>query len=287
VPRMRSGRSPTPELSYEPVVTLQYGEPDLAPLFCIPGAAASVTDFRDLAETLPPETPVYGLQPRGLEGQLVPHGDVPSAALAYVRAIRRVQPQGPYRLLGHSFGGWIAFEMALQLAAGGRAVAEVFIVDSEAPGRESQDPKQIGRAQTLETLIELYSMRLERPLPLAACDFIGQTADGQIALLHSALIKAGLLGAATSSRALNSVVRVLQANLATSYSPRGRYLGTLRLISAADATDEELQRRVVGWRNYATTVKQAQITGNHMTVLSIPHVRALARMLGELSYAPS
>jgi thioesterase domain-containing protein len=44
--------------------------------------------------------------------------------------IRRIQPTGPYRLLGTSFGGLIAFELALQLRAAGEAVDFLGLLDT-------------------------------------------------------------------------------------------------------------------------------------------------------------
>src|SRR4029453_1147085 len=51
----------------------------------------------------------------------------------YVRAIRSVSPQGPYRIGGYSAGGIIAFEMAQQLLASGEKVAALVMLDAPAP----------------------------------------------------------------------------------------------------------------------------------------------------------
>jgi thioesterase domain-containing protein/acyl carrier protein/Tfp pilus assembly protein PilF len=53
-------------------------------------------------------------------------------ARAYVAAIRAVHPAGPYRLLGHSFGGLLAFEVARQLAEAGAHVAFLGVLDTSA-----------------------------------------------------------------------------------------------------------------------------------------------------------
>ncbi|MEO8974925.1 MAG: thioesterase domain-containing protein [Casimicrobiaceae bacterium] len=56
------------------------------------------------------------------------------ASSMYVDEILRVCPDGPYRLLGSSFGGTIVFEIALQLQSRGLAPPLLCIVDSHAPG---------------------------------------------------------------------------------------------------------------------------------------------------------
>jgi len=78
---------------------------------------------------------IYGLQPRGLEGELVPQSTVLAAAESYLRAINEIYPKGPIHLVGHSFGGWVAFEMAKLLvdAETKCVIASLTILDSEAP----------------------------------------------------------------------------------------------------------------------------------------------------------
>jgi len=64
-----------------------------------------------------------------IEGQ-EPHTCLRTMASFYIEAIREVQPQGPYYLGGVSFGGSVAYEMALQLQAAGQQVAMLFIGDT-------------------------------------------------------------------------------------------------------------------------------------------------------------
>jgi amino acid adenylation domain-containing protein len=54
--------------------------------------------------------------------------------LPMLEAIRRVQPSGPYRIAGYSFGGLLAYELASQLRACGDEVAWLGILDAAVPG---------------------------------------------------------------------------------------------------------------------------------------------------------
>jgi thioesterase domain-containing protein len=105
-----------------------------APFFCVHGAGGNVLNFRDLAQRLGPEWPVYGLQARGVDGLQEPHGSIEAMAEAYLAEVRAVQPHGPYLLGGYSGGGVIAFEMAHQLRRAGEAVAAVVLLDTFRPG---------------------------------------------------------------------------------------------------------------------------------------------------------
>jgi enterobactin synthetase component F len=54
-------------------------------------------------------------------------------AAAHIAEIRKIQPQGPYRLAGFSFGGLIAFEIARQFTARGETVESLFLVEPREP----------------------------------------------------------------------------------------------------------------------------------------------------------
>jgi oxalate---CoA ligase len=100
------------------------------PLFCIHGAQGTVLGFRELADLLGPDQPVYGLQSRGLDGVAAPPARIEDMAAHYLREIEAVAPEGPQFLCGFSMGGLIALEMAQQLRAAGRPVALLAMLDT-------------------------------------------------------------------------------------------------------------------------------------------------------------
>ncbi|MEP7242771.1 MAG: AMP-binding protein [Gammaproteobacteria bacterium] len=99
------------------------------PFFCIHPGGGNVLGYQEFVSHLDTEQPVYGVQAHGVvEGQQ-PHDDIPTMARLYLGYIRKVQPHGPYRLGGTSFGGLVAYEMACQLAAVGERVEFLFLGD--------------------------------------------------------------------------------------------------------------------------------------------------------------
>ena len=106
------------------------------PLFLIPGARSDVLTLIGLVELLGADQPVYGLQDfySGHSESLYVQGVV-RAAGEFVNAIKTVQPRGPYRIAGYSFGGVIAFEMARQLSKDGEVVSYLGIIDTTPPVR--------------------------------------------------------------------------------------------------------------------------------------------------------
>lgn len=104
------------------------------PLFCIHGAGGNVLMYRQLVPYLGSEQPIYGIQPKGLDGHETPLNRISEMAAVYVKEMRDLQPQGPYYLAGLSAGGLIAFEMALVLQSQGQQVAMLALIDPHAPG---------------------------------------------------------------------------------------------------------------------------------------------------------
>lgn len=100
-----------------------------APLFWVPGGfGTSLLAFREVALLLGSDQPVYGFQtPMPEEDQEME--SVPDRAARFVKELREVQPQGPYYLVGFCSGGFIAFEMAQQLVAGGQTVAFLGLIE--------------------------------------------------------------------------------------------------------------------------------------------------------------
>ncbi|MDR5807532.1 acetoacetate--CoA ligase [Caballeronia sp. LZ019] len=100
------------------------------PLFMVHSITGSVMECLTLAGTLQSERPVYGLQARGLDGDEAPQRSVEDMARAYVLRMRGVQPSGPYALVGYSFGGLVAFEIAQQLVKAGEQIEMLCLLDT-------------------------------------------------------------------------------------------------------------------------------------------------------------
>lgn len=104
------------------------------PLFYVGSYLISVFELAHLGEELGPDQPLYGLQPRGLDGTEPPLERIEDMAAHYISEMRSVQPHGPYLVGGHSSGSLVAFEIASQLEASGDEVTGVLIVDKGPPG---------------------------------------------------------------------------------------------------------------------------------------------------------
>ncbi|MFI6468591.1 alpha/beta fold hydrolase, partial [Streptomyces sp. NPDC050538] len=123
------------------------------PFFCIhPGGGLSWC-YMPLSQFVPADIPLYGLQSPGLDGASPLFDSVTEMATSYVEQIRALQPSGPYHLLGFSFGGIAAHEIAVQLEEAGEAVAALVIMDTypvpegedESAGRPRQPERPVNQ----------------------------------------------------------------------------------------------------------------------------------------------
>jgi thioesterase domain-containing protein len=106
-------------------------------LFLLPGSlgygaslSALAASMREMAHIVPIRYPDLG---KMLQGQ----DSVRDMAAAALEQINSVQPRGPIRLLGHSLGGAVAFEVATRLFASGRSVKFFGILDTSLMGERS------------------------------------------------------------------------------------------------------------------------------------------------------
>ena len=102
------------------------------PLVCFHPVGGNVLCYRDLAEALGPDQPVYMVQSYGLEEGQPLHASVEAMTGAYLAAMRGVVPEGPVALAGWSFGGLLAWEAACQLHRLGVDVRAVIVLDGVA-----------------------------------------------------------------------------------------------------------------------------------------------------------
>lgn len=273
------------EYHYHPVIDIQAGKVGQTPLYCIPGAGASVTSFTMLAQALGPDVPIIGLQPRGLCGKLVPHDSIESAARFYCDVLLAQNISGPINLIGHSFGGWVATELAKQLKAAGVAVNHLAVLDTPAPLFPDQETKQYHHIDMLLRLVEIYQMSTQVPLNISAESLFGLSDKQQIALILERLKATGIVPPNTKAELLQGVINVFKTNLNAQYQPQEMFDGEMTLTMARNDAlstthaDDEIAQITQQWRLHHDNISQWTAPGNHITLLSMPNVNALANWL--------
>jgi len=114
---------------YDPIVPLQ-PTGSKTPLFCIHPGVGEVLVFVNLASYFVNERPFYALRARGFNPGEKCFETFDELVSAYVAAIRRRQPHGPYAIAGYSYGGPVALPVARMLESQGERVAFVGSIDA-------------------------------------------------------------------------------------------------------------------------------------------------------------
>jgi amino acid adenylation domain-containing protein len=98
------------------------------PLFCIHPGGGMSWPYQALSNYL--DCPIIGIQ-QILEGEEAEPRSIRDMAKNYADRIQGVYPAGPYNLLGWSFGGVVAHELAIELQRRGCVIARLVLVDAQ------------------------------------------------------------------------------------------------------------------------------------------------------------
>ena len=118
------------------------------PLFCVHPASGFAWQYAGLARHLPAGLALIGLQSPRPQGVIAASADMDAVCEQHLATLRRLQPQGPYRLLGYSLGGTIAQGLAARLRAAGEEVAFLGLLDTYPPEGQDWTPPGADEAQS-------------------------------------------------------------------------------------------------------------------------------------------
>ena len=261
------------------------------PLFCLPGAAGTPFYLYDLARCLGSDQPFYSFQANAFSGGSESITPVEDVAAQYIQALLVVQPQGPYFLAGHSFGGKLAFEMAQQLLRKGHKVSLVAILDTTAPFYQEKpegfDWDNVKWLAQLAGAIEIvYAKNLDISDDTLEC----LVWEDQLKYVLEKLKNVDILPPNDEITQLNNMVQLLKANSLVNYVPQ--QVSPIRITflrasetsaveeSHSEVISEILQDSTWGWSKFSTEPVDIHfVPGNHVTMMNQPHVQVLAERL--------
>jgi acetoacetyl-CoA synthetase len=123
---------------------LRDGDPAEPRLYLVHGVYGDVDGYRAMIEYLTIPGAAYGIEAALTDDSGRPK-TVPEIAAEHVAELGTFQPSGPIRLVGYSFGGLVAFEMARQLSAQGRTPEHLTMLDVRPPRASLTRPERIQR----------------------------------------------------------------------------------------------------------------------------------------------
>ncbi|MCA9963130.1 MAG: amino acid adenylation domain-containing protein [Anaerolineales bacterium] len=262
-------------------VTLQ-GEGARPPLFCFYPITGTISQFGNLIPYLSRKQPIYALQARGIYDELPPFGSIEALAADTIRAMKKIQPAGPYNLLGWSFGGRVAYEIAQQLQANGENVSLLGILD-EYPDSNAPNPNGTVSAYLLAHFTD--SLGLNRAVAYKQLVALGRQALEQhnetpIAALCRLLAAEGYtfpFEPAQVERIFHTYFNHMEIFHAYQLKP---YDGSI-VVYAAEGSKTAV-KGIERWQTLVSdTVEHVTVPGTHHTLLNPEHVEKLATALEE------
>jgi thioesterase domain-containing protein/acyl carrier protein len=244
------------------------------PLFVISGLGGNVIKFHSMAIYLGEDQPVYGLLPRGLDGDEPYHTRVEDMAEYYVHAIRAVQAEGPFRLVGYSFGGAVAFEVAQQIMSQGGVVSLLGMFDTI----EWQYMEQVERSLGFRERLAVFRSKLK----VAASDedpfrSIWKRLKSKSSRTFFRHFHAGRRPDPAPAVTIEDV----NIDAAARYRPK-LYPGKLTLFRAMTRGPLDGKDLFLGWGSLvAGGIEVHHVPATHLNILQEPGVRVLSEKLRE------
>lgn len=228
---------------------------DGTPLFCLYGLGGMVTPYRVLSRYLAPR-PVFGIEALGLRGLAKPEDNIVLMAETALKALREIQPKGPYVICGWSMGGWIATEIAHTLIEQGETIQFLGLLDTPL----------IGKANLLTSATRGFAGQI---MAKAAAGWggISEKRIYQTLLAYGAVDETDD-GLARRIKALIDAHRKALDN----YVPRV-YPGPVVYWKMATRTMDPL------WKHWFPAMHVESTPGNHFSMLREPAVSSLASSL--------
>ncbi|KPX50642.1 Long-chain-fatty-acid--CoA ligase [Pseudomonas amygdali pv. hibisci] len=231
-------------------------------MFCMHPGRGLCWPYSQLIRHLPGVS-LYGLQARGIEHDEAPAATLKEMIQEYVDCILNVQPAGPYHLIGWSFGGRIAFEVACTLSELGHEVGEVILLDARVPVKGLNN-KTITEKLVFEAILS------ELDSPVCSEGAVTESLSAFHAYLHSQNSPLGMLDVEVFKRVVKTSINntlLGQEPIERKYSGKITYFSARRSTRYGETQSEQ-------WRHYVTDpIQNVILDCLHDSIVQEPAVR--------------
>jgi len=230
-----------------------------APLYIAHGVGGSVLELFELVKNIDSRRTIYGMQAKGSDGTSEPLDRIEDMAAYHLEAIRKIQPRGPYFLIGHSLGGLVALEIARVVLESGEDPGFLVMIDAY------PHVKRLAPGQQARLIARLAARRM-----FGAKEPLGYARRGKASAAPRDLAVPAAIDSAMRR------VRELGYVALERYRPRF-YDGKIHFIRAEKVSFFPDDPTAV-WSPFAKQFELKTVPGDHLDMLTT-HVEALAARL--------
>ena len=258
---------------FPPLLQLKAGN-DAPPIFLAHGLGGTAMDFFQLVKHIQTERPIYGMQAKGTDGVDEPFDRIEDLAQDHLDAIRKLQPRGPYFLIGYSLGGLVTLEMAQRLIQMGEEVALLAMLESYPHARFLS----MRERTRLATRVVGNRASMIGWLPIRdAISYVIRPSERRLYVSRDRNGNApSQIPAGASLTPGMQHVRNRAYTALTRYQPRF-YAGTIKFVRAPALTDFPDDPQLV-WSKLAGKFEVETVPGDHLGILG-PHFESLASVI--------
>lgn len=271
---------------YDPIVPLST-QGSKQPLFLLHPGAGEFLCWMGLIPYLP-DRPIYALRAKGLHPGEGTFSGLEDLLDNYYTSIRRIQPHGPYAMLGYCFGGLLAFELSKRFESAGETVVFCGGIDNP-PSLKST----IGQVRYRVLMIDVLPVVTDYTADQAK-DFAEETADLTdeefYELLFTKFSPEFIENMDITVPRLQAFGRVedCMRAIAAEYEPEGE-ISTTDIFCADPmphfgATPEVWKTDVLGeWKAFVKdgNVRFHGVGGNHISLIKEPLIKDFQRTVNE------
>jgi thioesterase domain-containing protein/acyl carrier protein len=255
------------QFEYQPLIALRVADIESPGIFCVHPAGGYATVYAELARQLPFECSVYGIQARGLGQGEESFESLEEMLSAYLSAIIKQQPRGPYCFIGYSSGGIIAYELAQRLSARGEAIKFVVLLDSILPSKTDTGDDLTGSAAILD-VAKGFGWEQDQSIEM----------DQIYGFIYEKLLNANHAATGLGLDWTKRVVRELinSRRRLADYKPTFSRFDLIFFVAALEAELPGLSERRLEWKNYNKSNRYISLSATHQGILELACAKKIA-----------
>lgn len=262
----------------ESTILLHSGGPE-APLFGVHGGDGGIFFYRNLSDHIDHDRAFYAFEASVLtNGGAIPVEPIEETAARYIRELNQVHPGGPVNLCGYSFGGLVAFEMAVQLQKAGREIQFVGLIDTDNPAQNARKlsiPERVAanwnqRSSEDASVLEKFG-KLSKRFSTGLGYSLRFRTEGTVGKVMPTAKNTGWL------RQIQ--VRQAYEQAMDNYDP-GKFEGDISLFRATEGNDKFDLGEDYGWSTVVSgNVNPVDVPGNHISLFHKANIGGIAKAL--------